>query len=143
MSTPGSVCFFGRFKLEAISAGLVEKFKVSRSRMVSAAGTNRDLAALRMMLNYAKRLQHINRNPVCEVKCLAEGPGNIRIVTHEEQRRYLHAASPLVHDVALLIAETGMRPEEVFRLTVDDVDLSQRYLKSPRVRRGSPVATSC
>jgi integrase len=53
----------------------------------------------------------------------------MRIVSHEEQQRYLSAASPLVHDVALLIVETGMRPEEVFRLSVEDLNLPQRYLK--------------
>jgi integrase len=121
--------FFGRHRLEAISAGLVEKFKVSRSAVISAAGTNRDLAALRMMLNYAKRQQYIDRNPVSDVKFLTEGPGNMRIVSHEEQLRYLSAASPLVHDVALLIVETGMRPEEVFRLQAEDLILPQRYLK--------------
>jgi integrase len=112
-----------------ISAGLVEKFKVARSAVISAAGTNRDLAALRMILNYAKRQQYIDRNPVCDVRFLAEGPGNMRIVSHEEQQRYLRAASPLVHDVALLIVETGMRPEEVFRLRVEDLDLPHRYLR--------------
>jgi integrase len=97
-----------------ISAGLVEKFKVSRSAVITGAGTNRDMAALRLILNYAKRHQYIDRNPVCDVSFLEEGEGNMRIVSHEEQRRYLAAASPLVHDVALLVVETGMRPGEVF-----------------------------
>jgi integrase len=53
----------------------------------------------------------------------------MRIVSHEEQRKYLAVASPLVHDVALLIAESGMRPGEVFGLTIPDLHLSQRFLK--------------
>jgi len=40
----------------------------------------------------------------------------MRIISHEEQQRYLSAASPLVYDVALLIVETGMGPGEVFGL---------------------------
>jgi integrase len=129
VSAKALVTFFGRYRLEVISAGLVEKFKVSRSSVITGAGTNRDMAALRMMLNYAKRQQHIERNPVCDVRFLAEGPGNMRIVSHEEQRKYLAVASPLVHDVALLIAESGMRPGEVFGLTIPDLHLSQRFLK--------------
>jgi integrase len=82
-----------------------------------------------MMLNYAKRQQHIERNPVCDVNFLTEGPGNMRIVSHEEQRKYLAVASPLVRNVALLIAETGMRPGEVFGLMVPDLHLSQQYLQ--------------
>ncbi len=82
-----------------------------------------------MILNFAKRQQHIDRNPVCDVKFLAEGPGNMRIVSHEEEQKYLKAASPLVQDVALVIVETGMRPGEVFQLRAEDLNLPQRYLK--------------
>jgi hypothetical protein len=73
----------------------VEKFKASRSMVISPAGTNRDLAALRMILNYAKRQQHLDRNPVWDVRFFAEGPGNMRIVSHYEQQRYLNHASPI------------------------------------------------
>ncbi len=132
VSAKALIPFFGKCRLEAISAGLVEKFKVSRSMAISPAGTNRDLAALRMILNFAKRQEHIDRNPVCNVKFLPEGPGNMRIVSHQEQQRYLRVASPLVHDVVVLIVETGMRPEEVFRLQAEDLKLPQRYLKITR-----------
>jgi site-specific recombinase XerD len=147
VSTKALVPFFGRYRLEGISAGLVEKFKVSRAAEISAAGTNRDLAALRMILNFAKRQQHIDRNPVCDVEFLAEGPGNMRIVSHEEQQQYLSAASPLVYDVALLIVETGMRPGEVFWLKAEDLNLPQRYLKvtggkTRFVRRNIPLTES-
>jgi hypothetical protein len=39
----------------------------------------------------------------------------MRVVSHEEQKSYVAAANPLLRDVAVLILETGMRPEEVFR----------------------------
>lgn len=132
VSAKALVKFFGKHRLEAISAGLVEKFKVSRSAIITGAGTNRDMAALRLMLNYAKRQQYIDRNPVCDVSFLDEGPGNMRIVSHAEQRQYLSCQFSRAY-VALLIVETGMRPEEVFNLKVDDLHLRQRYLK---VRKG-------
>ena len=34
-----------------------------------------------------------------------------------------------MHDVALLIVETGMRPQEVFQLRAEDSNLRQQYLK--------------
>lgn len=129
VSAKALIPFFGKCRLEMISAGLVERFKVSRSEAISPSGTNRDLAALRMILNYAKRQQYIDRNPVCDVRFPKEGPGNMRIVSHAEQLKYLNAASPLVADVALLIVETGMRPEECFRLQGEDLNLAQRYLQ--------------
>jgi integrase len=136
VSAKSLVPFFGKCRLESISAGLVERFKLSRSMAISPAGTNRDLAALRMILNFAKRQQYIDRNPVSDVKFLAEGPGNMRIVSHEEQRKYLSAASPLVRDVSVVIVETGMRPEEVFRLKAEDLNLPQRYLRIMKGKTG-------
>ena len=147
VSAKALVPFFGGYRLEVISVGLVEKFKVSRSAEISPAGTNRDLAAVRMILNFAKRQQYIARNPVCDVKFLAEGPGNMGIVAPKEQREYLRVASPLVHDVALLIVETGMRPGEVFLLKAEDLNMPQRYLKATRgktrfARRNIPLTES-
>src|SRR5713226_447071 len=55
----------------------------------------------------------------------------MRIVSHEEQRRYMEAASPLLQDVATLIVETGMRPEEVFTIRRENVHLRPPYLFVP------------
>ena len=110
---------------------LVEKFKVSRSSEVMPATVNRDLAALRLILNLAIRKEYIAKNPVQEVQFLDEGPGQMRIVTHEEQQRYMAAASPLLRDVATLIVETGMRPEEVFTIRKENVHLQTPYLFVP------------
>ena len=56
--------FFGNLKLDAVSPGHVEKFKLARGQNVSPAGVNRDMAALRVMLNLAIRQGYILRNPV-------------------------------------------------------------------------------
>jgi hypothetical protein len=50
--------------LDVISAGQVEKFKIARAEKISPAGGNRELAALRFMLNFAIRPGHILKNPV-------------------------------------------------------------------------------
>ena len=131
VSSKPLVADFGKLPLDAISTGHVEKFKLARASDISSAGTNRDLAALRMMLNLAIRQGYIQRNPVSGVRFLPEGPGCMRVVSHEEQRRYLAAANPLLHDVAVLILETGMRPEEVYRIERDNVHLDRRYLFVP------------
>jgi integrase len=125
------VAILGKYRLDAISPGLVEKFKVLRASRISPAGTNRDLAALRMMLNFAIRQEYLVRNPVSGVSFLPEGPGSMRIVSHEEQQEYMAAANPLVRDVATLIVETGMRPEEVFTIRPENVHLGRRYLTVP------------
>ncbi len=123
--------FLGKLTLDAINSGHVEKFKLVRCGEISRAGTNRDLAALRLMLNFAIKLGLVSRNPVKGVKFLPEGPGAMRVVSHDEERTYLAAANPLLRDVATLIVETGMRPEEVFTIRPENVHLEKRYLFVP------------
>ncbi len=125
------IAFLGKLPLDAISSGQVEKFKLARSGEISPAGTNRDLAALRLMLNFAVRQGCIARNPVLGVKFLPEGPGSQRIVSHEEQQRYLAKANQVLRDVAVLILETGMRPEEVYTIRIENVHLAKGYLFVP------------
>ncbi len=136
--------FFGKAPLDAISSGQVEKFKLARASEISPAGTNRDLAALRFMLNLAVRQEYIDRNPLSGVKFLPEGPGCMRVVSHEEQQKYLAAANPLLCDVAVLILETGMRPEEVYTIRNENVHTDKGYLFVPNgktrfARRNVPL----
>jgi hypothetical protein len=63
VSSKPLIAFFGTIKLDAISAAHVEKFKLKRSESVSAATVNRDLAALRHMMNLVLRQNRITRNP--------------------------------------------------------------------------------
>ena len=123
--------FFGRYRLDAITPGLVEKFKLFRSGEISTAGTNRDLAAMRFMLNFAIRQEYLIKNSVSGVRFLPEGPGSMRLVSHQEQGRYLAEAKPPLQEVAVLILETGMRPEEVYTIQKENVHLAKRYLFVP------------
>ncbi len=143
-STKPLLASFEKLRLDAVSTALVEKFKLSRSSEVSSATVNRDLAALRLILNLAIRKEYITNNPVKDVQFLDEGPGRMRIVSHEEQQRYMEEASPLLRDVATLIVEAGMRPEEVFTIRKDNVHLKQSYLFVPNgktrfARRNVPL----
>jgi len=145
VSSKPLVSFLRKLPLDAISMAQVEKFKLIRAEQVSPASTNRDLAALRFMLNFAIRQGHVVRNPVTGVRFLPEGPGMMRVVSHDEQRRYLEAGNPVLRDVATLIAEAGMRPEEVFTIRQENVHLNQRYLfiptgKTKFARRNLPLS---
>ena len=55
----------------------------------------------------------------------------MRVVSHEEQRKYLVVARHTLQDVATLILETGMRPQEVYTLRSENVHLAKRYLFVP------------
>lgn len=135
--------FFGECALSSINAGDVEQYKICRSqqprkhardgRLVSPAAVNRDLAVLRILFNYAMRLERVKQDPVTQVKFFREHNNHMRVLSAEEEQRYLAAASPLLHDVAVVMLETGMRPGEVYRLQREDVDMS---LRSVFVRTG-------
>jgi hypothetical protein len=87
VSSKSLSAFFGKLPLDAITAGDVERFKVMRAEWVSPASTNRDLAALRFILNFTIRHGYLFRNPVQGIRFLPEGPGMMRIVSYREQRR--------------------------------------------------------
>jgi integrase len=55
----------------------------------------------------------------------------MRVVSHEEEEQYLEAASPLLRDVATIIIETGMCPEEVYTIQKENVHLNRNYLFVP------------
>jgi len=135
---------FGRLRLDEIAAAHIEQFKVKRSAQCSAAGVNRDLAALRFMLNFAVRAGHLRDNPFKGVKLFPENPGTMRIISHEEEGQYLAQAPTLLEDIATLILETGMRPNEVFSARRENAKLDERFIfipfgKSRFARRTIPL----
>jgi len=122
---------FFRFNLNEITTSHVEQFKIRRLKDCSAAGVNRDLAALRLILNFSVKQGYLERNPFKGVKMLQEGPGMMRIVSHEEEALYLYKANPLLRDIATLMLQTGMRPKEVYTIRKEDVNLKERFLFVP------------
>lgn len=139
--------FFGAMPIDSITAGQVEHFKTRRAAEISAAGTNRDMAALRYVLNFAMRQGPMTQNAVNGVRFLPEGPGMMRVVSQDEQQRYLAVANPDLRDAALLMVETGMCPEEVYTLQKDSIHLQQGYLlvasgKTKFRRRNVPLTAA-
>lgn len=141
--------YFGNRTLTAINAGLVEHYKIHRStqprknardgRLVTPAAVNRDLAALRILFNFAARLGQASVNPVVGVKFFPENNKCMRVISSAEEELYLREASPQLRDVAMLMLETGMRPGEIFHLRCDDFDPS---LRAVHVRSGKTANAS-
>jgi integrase len=116
--------------LSELTVETITQFKLKRLELGRAPATvNRDLACLRRLLGMATRQDKLSRSPFTDhrVEFLRE-QGSERILTFEEERRYLAKASSTLHDVAVLILESGMRPDEVFRIAERDVELEKRCL---------------
>ena len=107
-------------KLDAIDEGLIEKYVQYRRKRVSPATVNRQLATLRRLLRLAN-----------EWKVIASVP-RIRLLPGERNREFvlnhtletLHSSTlcpqPL-HDVAILILDTGLRVGEALGLEWRDI----------------------
>jgi integrase len=145
--------FFGDKPLDQIKPEHVEQFKLWRIRQKKSApakkvkklGTalktgkalkpatvNRELACLKILFNYfIKSDVYTKANPVSRVKFLNEDNEQMRVLTPDEEKRYLLAASQPLQDIATLMLETGLRPEEVCRIQRDNVHLEKGYLFNP------------
>jgi integrase len=128
---------FADTALDKISPEDVERFKSVRSvqvsprtkRRVMPATVNRELACLKAMFNHVLKSDVPLRNPVSRVKFCVENNEQTRVLSFEEQATYLSKGTEMLRDVATLILETGMRPEEVYRLHRDNVHLENGFLK--------------
>jgi integrase len=78
------------------------------------ATVNRELACLKALVNFVIEKDVLSKNPVSKVKMLGENNQQNRVLSYTEQQSYLASASPVLGDIATLILNTGMRPDEVY-----------------------------
>jgi integrase len=71
------------------------------------------------MLRVARQRKLLGSIP--EIHCLSGQTIRERVLSHEEEAAYLDAAAQPLRDVATVMLDTGMRPEEVFRIAWEHV----------------------
>jgi integrase len=81
---------------------------------LEVSSINRELQALRRMLHLAVEWGVIDAMP--KIGLLAGERHGERVVTLEEEAKYLAAAPEPLASIAAVLADTGMRPDECFRL---------------------------
>ncbi len=141
--------FGGDAPIDRITVQDVEDFKAARAmesttvkgkqkserkstgKRIRPATLNRELACLKALFNHALQSGFTFRNPVSRMKFLPENNERTRVLTYDEQGKYLAAATPVLRDVATLMLETGMRPEEVYRIQPENVNLAAGFLFNP------------
>ena len=72
------------------------------------------------MMNFAIMQGCIESNPV-KVKFLQEGLGEMRILSHDEEELFLDNSPQRLKDIAIMMLQTGMRPNEVYSIRKEDV----------------------
>jgi integrase len=150
-SSKALLSFFGNTLLDRISPDEVEKFKQWRIKQkkqppnrklkknskattketIKPSTVNRELACLKIVFNYFIKQDAIAKNPVSRVKFLQENNEIFAVLNQDDERLYLMASSQPLQDVATMMLETGARPEEIYRLQKQDVNLDGGFWQIP------------
>ena len=109
-----------RARLDEITSELASEFAAHRLREGMQVSTaNNSLRVLRRILNLAVEWGVLSTAP--KVKVLSGERRRERVISPEEETRYLAAAPEPLASIAGILADTGMRPEECFRLCWENV----------------------
>ncbi|HKM86653.1 MAG TPA: site-specific integrase [Terriglobales bacterium] len=115
------VSLLGKLRLDEIGPEKTAEFTSERQRDgLQVSSVNSCLRALRRVLRLAVEWKVIETAP--QVTFLSGERRRERVITPKEEVRYLAACQPLLHDVSLILFDTGMRPEECHRLRWEHIN---------------------
>ena len=113
-------------RLNEVDEALIAKYiqqrqsdKKPNGEKFQAATINRHLEVLRRMLRLAAEWREISTVP--RIHRLPGERVRERVLTHTEERAYLAVAVEPLRTIATILLDTGMRPEEVFRMRIENV----------------------
>jgi integrase len=129
--------FFGKTKVDKITKSDIEDFRVWRSQQTSrrtkqpiTRGTiNRETTILKQIVRGLLDARLLTHDPTRGVRLLPENDLCFHVITTAEEAVYLMACPQPLQDVATLMIETGMRPDEVYRLRRGDLFPEKRYVQ--------------
>jgi integrase len=106
--------------LDEIKGELASEFAAHRLREKMQVSTaNNSIRVLRRILNLGVEWDVLGTAP--KIKTLPGERRRERVISSEEESRYLAAAREPLSSIATVLADTGMRPEECFRLRWEDL----------------------
>ena len=121
---------FGPLPLSAVTASAIKTWLSKReAEGLSAATSNRYLAALKSIYKAAVTYGFCKTNPAAAVTMQAEPIKPKDVLDDEEFERLLLELPDYARRIVLAAAETGMRAGEIQRLRWEDVDLGAGELR--------------
>jgi len=130
--------------IDAITSEKIAGFVAKRQADgLQVASVNRELQALRRMFALALEWGKVEK-ALPKVRMLPGEAHRERVLTPQEEAIYLANASPLLHDVATILVDCALRPEECFRLkwaSIRDGQIVIQYGKTDNSRRQIPVTS--
>lgn len=107
-------------QMDAITTERIAGFASHRqARGMKVSTVNASLRILRRVLRVAEEWGEIEKVP--KVKLLPGEAHRERVITPEEESHYLNSASALLGETATVLVDTGLRPEECYRLLWDSI----------------------
>ncbi len=107
--------------LDRVDESLIEEYIRRRTQDVSVTSVNRELATLRRLLRLAHEWKIIDRVP--RIRLLPGEHAREFVLNAENEKTYLAATPQPLHDVALLMLDTGLRVGEAMALRWPDIRL--------------------
>jgi integrase len=129
-SLSSALVFFDKLPVSAIDAARVDEYKTWRAteHEVKDVTIRHDLHALSKFFQHAIRHRWASINPIREVEIPSDADAQrMYVLSIEEEEEYFRRAKrlPDLNDVALLIINQGLRPEEAISLRKEDIDLDK------------------
>jgi integrase len=110
-------------RLDVITGKHISAYVVRRQTDgLGITAINRELQILRRVLRLGHEWGRADR--VAKVRMLPGETRRDRVLTPAEQAQYLEAAAPLLHTIAVVLVESGLRPEECYRLRWEHLSFS-------------------
>src|SRR5712691_2852016 len=106
--------------LDAITTERIADFASHRqAQKMKVATVNASLRILRRVLRVAEEWGELEKAP--KVRMLSGESHRERVITPEEEARYLASANSLLSEIATVLVDTGLRPEECYRALWDSI----------------------
>lgn len=129
---------FGHLKFRQLRTADILRFHDHKKAQTCAATSNRILALLKRLVNFAILLEMCERNPTKGVPMHVEDNIRTRTLAGAELKRFLAALADEPNRIAanffLFCLTTGCRREEGLGLTWPEVDLEERIWRIPASR---------
>ena len=121
--------FFGKSKLRKIHHRQLEKYRETRGQSVSQTTINRDFACLKSLFSHAMNDNYCEENPVKKIRFHKEAMKAFFYLTENEARNLLGACDAAhIKTFVLLGLNTGMRTQEMLKLTWADISFDDRTI---------------
>lgn len=133
--------YFKSKLLSSINSFMLEQYKKARrdqgEKGRAPATINGDIDCIKNMMKKAVECGYLNRNPLEGVKHLKEDNEKMWVLTPEEEDRLLDECQKraqrknkkYLKNLVKVALNTGMRQDEIFKLTKSDVKLKLRYIE--------------